>query len=94
MLDQAGHICFTLYCIIISKGLIYFITLIKWDSAIWIQHEEIRCADINEVYNKRVYWLLGPCEHSNEPLGSIKCGEFLDQPSDCYLLKKYFSPCS
>jgi hypothetical protein len=23
--------------------------------------------------------VVGSCEHGNEPLGSIKCGEFLDQ---------------
>jgi hypothetical protein len=30
----------------------------------------------------------GSCEHGNEPLGSIKGGEFLDWLSDYYLLKK------
>jgi hypothetical protein len=24
--------------------------------------------------------MVGICEHSNEPLGSIKCRKFLDQP--------------
>jgi hypothetical protein len=28
------------------------------------------------------------CEHSNEPSGFIKGGEFLYKPSDCLLLKK------
>jgi hypothetical protein len=28
------------------------------------------------------------CEHGNEPSGSIKCWEFLDQLRHCYLLKK------
>jgi len=27
------------------------------------------------------------CEHGNEPLGSIKEGEFLDWLSDCQLVK-------
>jgi len=29
------------------------------------------------------------CEHVNEPLGSIKVGEFLAQLSDYYLLKMF-----
>jgi hypothetical protein len=31
--------------------------------------------------------VAGFCEHSNEPLGSIKGGEFIYQLSDCQLLK-------
>jgi len=27
--------------------------------------------------------LVGSCEHGNEPLGSMKVKEFLDQLSDC-----------
>jgi len=34
------------------------------------------------------------CEHSNEPLGSIKCRKFLDQWSDYQLLKKDSIPWS
>jgi len=30
----------------------------------------------------------GSCEHGNEPSGSIKSGEFLDQLNDYQLLKK------
>jgi hypothetical protein len=30
------------------------------------------------------------CEHTNEPMGSIKCGEF-DYLRNCGLLKKYFT---
>jgi hypothetical protein len=26
--------------------------------------------------------VVGCCEHGNEPSGSIKCGEFLDQSSE------------
>jgi len=33
-------------------------------------------------------------EHSNEPLFSIEDGEFLDQLSDCLLLKKHFGALS
>jgi len=25
----------------------------------------------------------GPCEHGNEPFGSVKGGEFIDQLNDC-----------
>jgi hypothetical protein len=32
--------------------------------------------------------VAGSCEHGNEILDSIKGGEFLDQMSDYYLLKK------
>jgi len=31
--------------------------------------------------------VAGPCEHNNVPSGSIKYGKFLDQLSDCLLLK-------
>jgi len=33
----------------------------------------------------------GSCEHGNEPLGSMKGGEFLDGLSDYLLPKKNFS---
>jgi hypothetical protein len=29
-----------------------------------------------------------PCEHGNEPAGSIKCGEFLDRLRDYQFLDK------
>jgi len=32
--------------------------------------------------------VTGSFQHSNEPSGSIKGGEFLDQLSNCQLLKK------
>jgi hypothetical protein len=32
--------------------------------------------------------VAGCCECGNEPLGSIKCGEFLDQVKTCQLLRK------
>jgi hypothetical protein len=31
---------------------------------------------------------MGSCEHGNVPLGSIKCGEFLDQLSGYQFLRK------
>ena len=36
----------------------------------------------------------GACECGNEPTGSIKCGEFLDQLRNGQLLKKDFAPWS
>jgi len=36
--------------------------------------------------------VAGFCEHGNEPSGSIKSGKFLDQLSDCQLLKKHSAP--
>jgi hypothetical protein len=38
--------------------------------------------------------VAGPCEHSNEPSGSINGGEFLEWLSDCQLLKKDSAPWS
>ena len=34
------------------------------------------------------------CECGNEPSGSVKCGEFLDQMRTSYLLKKDSAPWS
>jgi len=34
------------------------------------------------------------CECGDEPLGSIKCGEFIDWLRTCYLLKKDSAPWS
>jgi hypothetical protein len=34
-------------------------------------------------------WGRGCCEHSNEPVGSIKCAEFLDQQLTCEPLKQH-----
>jgi hypothetical protein len=36
--------------------------------------------------------MAGSYAHGNEPLGSIKCSEFLEWLSDCRLLKKYSFP--
>jgi len=33
--------------------------------------------------------VVGSCEHSNKPSGSIKCGKFLDHVNDYQLLKDY-----
>jgi hypothetical protein len=38
--------------------------------------------------------VAGRCEHGNEPSGSIKGEELLDQLSDSYLLKKEYAPFS
>lgn len=32
--------------------------------------------------------MVGSHEHGNEPLSSVKGGEFIDWLSDCWLLKK------
>jgi hypothetical protein len=42
-------------------------------------------------------FIAGFCEHSNEhnePVDSIKVGEFLNQLSRCWLLKKHSALCS
>jgi len=36
--------------------------------------------------------VVGSFEHNIEPLGSLKVGEFLGQPSDCWCLKKFSVP--
>jgi hypothetical protein len=36
----------------------------------------------------------GPCEHGNEPPGSIKCWEVLEWLHNWQLLKKGSAPCS
>jgi hypothetical protein len=36
--------------------------------------------------------VAGCCEHGNEPSGSIKSGEFLDQLSDYLFVKKDYTP--
>jgi hypothetical protein len=36
--------------------------------------------------------VAGFCEHGNEPSGSIKGGEFLDQLNEYWLLKKDSAP--
>jgi hypothetical protein len=38
--------------------------------------------------------VAGSCECSNEPSGTIKDGEFLDQVNDCLFLKKDSDPWS
>ena len=38
--------------------------------------------------------VAGSCEHSNDPLGSTKCGKFLDQLRTYKLLEKNFAPWS
>ena len=38
--------------------------------------------------------MAGACDSSDEPSGSIKCGEFLDKLRKCQLLKKDSGPCS
>ena len=39
-------------------------------------------------------WVAEPCECGNEPSGSVKCGEFLDQLQTSQLLKKDSAPWS
>ena len=31
--------------------------------------------------------MVGCCEHVNEPLGSVKCGEFVGKMKNCQLFK-------
>jgi hypothetical protein len=36
--------------------------------------------------------VVGCCEHGNEPLGSVKCGEFVHKLRNCQLFKKDCAP--
>jgi len=36
--------------------------------------------------------VVGSCEHTSKPLGSIKSGEFLDQLNEYHVLKKDSNP--
>ena len=38
--------------------------------------------------------MIGFCEHFNEPLGLVKCREFLDQLRSYYILKENCVPWS
>jgi len=38
--------------------------------------------------------MTGCCEHGNEPSVSIKCGQFVEQLSNCQLLKEDSDPWS
>jgi hypothetical protein len=38
--------------------------------------------------------LAGFCEHGNEPSGYIKGGEFIEELSDFWLIKKFYVPLS
>jgi hypothetical protein len=38
--------------------------------------------------------VAGPCEHGNEPSGSIKGGEFFDQLDNSWIFKKDSAPWS
>jgi hypothetical protein len=48
--------------------------------------------------SRNIHTCLGPkagtCDCGNEPSGSIKCGEYLDQLRTGQLLKKDSAPCS
>ena len=54
----------------------------EWDGVEWI--------NVAGGYTE----LAGCCEHSREPLGSIKCKEFFDYLSNSQLLKKHSAPYS
>lgn len=59
-----------------------------------VKFEEKRCESgdwIQLVHDKVKQG--GPCEHDNEPMGSIKHGEITDHLHDYQLLKKGQSPC-
>ena len=51
----------------------------RWEDNIKMDLQEVGCGGMDwiELAQDRVQ-LAGTCDCGNEPLGSIKCGEFLD----------------
>jgi len=55
----------------------------KWEDNIRINLKEIRWEGVDWMHLAQDRdQAVGPCEHDNEPSGSIKSGEFLDQLND------------
>ena len=51
----------------------------RWEDNIQIDLQEVRCGGMDWIELAQVGGGgAGPCECSNEPSGSIKCGKFLD----------------
>ena len=49
------------------------------------------CVDYIKLVSERAKKVY--CEHGNEDLGSIRCGEFLGHPGEYHLLRTESSPC-
>ena len=87
-----GHIWITLYfsCKTRRKGAVGDIDVV-WKIILKCVGSLRRCCvDYTKLASEsteKVY-----CEHGNEELGSIKCGEFLGHPGEHHLLKTEFSP--
>jgi hypothetical protein len=50
----------------------------RWEDNIKMDLREIGFGDVDWIHWVQDRDRAGSCEHGNEPLGSIKCGEFLD----------------
>jgi hypothetical protein len=50
----------------------------RWDDNIKRDFKEIRGVGANSNHLPQTRDVVGSCEHGNESLGSIACGEFLE----------------
>jgi hypothetical protein len=51
----------------------------RWKDNIKMDLQEVECGGMDWIQLVQDRQLVGTCECGNEPLGSIKCREFLDQ---------------
>jgi hypothetical protein len=50
----------------------------RWEDNIRMGLQEVGCVGMDWIGLAQDRHVAGTCENGNEPLGSIKCGEFLD----------------
>jgi hypothetical protein len=50
----------------------------RWEDNIKMDLQEVGCQDMDWIELAQDRQVAGTCECGNEPLGSRKCGEFLD----------------
>jgi hypothetical protein len=50
----------------------------RWEDNIKMDIQEVRCGGMEWIELAQDRQVADTCECGNEPLGSIKCGEFLD----------------
>jgi hypothetical protein len=67
------------------------ISRLIYENTQWTERECEVAHSFNWLWKGSSGWRY---EHRNVPLGSITGGEFLDQMSDCQILKKDSAPCS
>ena len=55
----------------------------RWKENIKMHLQEVRWGHTLDCSGSEQGQMVGTCEHSNEPSGSIKCREFLDYLRTC-----------